>query len=24
MREWRMERIGTPRLPHGAGTHRFT
>ncbi|CAI8013632.1 Dehydrogenase/reductase SDR family member 4 [Geodia barretti] len=24
MREWRLERFGTPRLPDGAGTHRFT
>jgi len=24
MREWRLERFGTPRLPSGAGTHRFT
>ena len=24
MREWRLARIGTPRLPSGAGTHRFT
>ncbi|MDE2975413.1 MAG: hypothetical protein OXU64_11975 [Gemmatimonadota bacterium] len=24
MREWRLERVGTPRLPGGAGTHRFT
>ncbi len=23
MREWRLERFGTPRLPSGAGTHRF-
>jgi len=24
MREWRLERFGTPRLPSDAGTHRFT
>ena len=24
MREWGLERFGTPRLPAGAGTHRFT
>ena len=24
MREWRLERFGTPRLPDGAGAHRFT
>ena len=24
MREWRMERVGAPRLEGGAGTHRFT
>jgi hypothetical protein len=23
MREWRLERVGTPRLPAGAGMHRF-
>ena len=24
MREWQLERFGTPRLPDGAGAHRFT
>ncbi len=24
MREWRLERFGTPRLPTGSGAHRFT
>ena len=24
MREWRLERVGTPRLPNGPGAHRFT
>ncbi len=24
MREWRLERVGTPRLDNGAGLHRFT